>query len=339
MPSVLTPHLAARGLRALVGSRWELPYALPPGGARLRLAFVGQSTYFQACALGDECEEIETSFVDFRAGADSTAMLTALAAFDPHVVVAFRPEILPAGVLDALERAATIGFLTEPLPRLSDDAHADLERRLDDLKATDAGNFDRLITFDPLIASSADAYAPVWRSLPLPVADLFYAPVRPSGPKPGVLFIGRSTPHREDYLVGAKHEFDILHVAHGVDGPRLHELLAQHEVGINLHNEPYPSFENRVCLHLAAGHLVLSEPLSPTHGLEPGIDFVEVRQPRDLHHAIWTVRRHPRAYDRIRYRGRAKAEHYRASRVYPRLLHDLYLDLGAFGTGRRTVRG
>ncbi len=338
MPSPLTPHLSSRGLAALVGPQWRLPYRLPHAGSTLRLAFVGQSTYFQACALGGESPDIESVFLDFRAGADATAMLAALHAFDPDVVVAFRPEIVPPGAFDALERAATIGFLTEPLPRSDDAGHADLERRLGDLEATDVGNFDRLISFDPLIASAADAYAPVWRSLPLPVADVFYAPVRPARANPGVLFVGRSTTHRENYLIEAKHRFDLLHIAHGVDGAKLRALFEEHEVGINLHNEPYPSFENRVCLHLAAGHLVISEPLSPTHGLEPGIDFLEVRQPRELLHAIWTLHRHPGTYDRIRYRGRVKAEQFRASRVYPRLLHDLYLDLAAFGSERRAAR-
>ena len=120
MPTQITSHLVSRGLRALVGDRWDLPYALAPSGARLRLAFIGQSTYFQACALADECSEIETSFVDFRAGADPRPMIAALASFDPHVVLAFRPEIVPAEAFDALERAATVGFLTEPLPRRGD---------------------------------------------------------------------------------------------------------------------------------------------------------------------------------------------------------------------------
>jgi hypothetical protein len=43
----------------------------------------------------------------------------------------------------------------------------------------------------------------------------------------------------------------------------------------------------------------------------------------------------PGAFESIRVRGRAKAELYRASSVYPRLIHDLYLDLAAFGTRRR----
>lgn len=337
MPAALTPHLRSRGLRALLGGRWALPYRLPPPGAALRLAFVGQSTYFEACALGDECADLDTVFVDFRAALDPAPMLAALAAFDPDVIVAFRPEIFPPGAFDRFDGAATVGFLTEPLPR-ADGGHPDLERRLRDLEATDVGNFDRLVSFDPLIASTAEAHAPVWRSLPLPVADPYFAPVRPVRSPPGVVFVGRSTPHRENYLGDAKHRFDLLHVAHGVDAAGLLKLLRENDVGVNLHNEPYPSFENRVCLHLAAGHLVLSEPLSPTHGLEPWIDFVEVRQPRELVHTIWTLRLHPRAYDRIRYRGRAKAELFRASRVYPRLLHDLYLDLAAFGTERRAPR-
>jgi hypothetical protein len=39
-------------------------------------------------------------------------------------------------------------------------------------------------------------------------------------------------------------------------------------------------------------------------------------------------------YRRVRIRGRRKAEAFRASRVYPRLVHDLLLDLDVFGTER-----
>ena len=132
----------------------------------------------------------------------------------------------------------------------------------------------------------------------------------------------------------AKHTYDILHVAHGVDVEMLEKLFAEHDIGINLHNEPYPSFENRVCLHLAAGHLVLSERLTPSHGLEPGIDFIEIASAAEIVHVLHVLETYPGAYDRIRIRGRAKAELYRSSVVYPRLIHDLYLDLAVFGTAR-----
>ena len=136
----------------------------------------------------------------------------------------------------------------------------------------------------------------------------------------------------------SKHEFDLLHLAFGVDADRLVEVMRDHEVGINIHNEEYPSFENRICLHLAAGHLVLSEPLSPEHGLEPGLDYVEIKNPSQLQHLIEMLRRFPNMYHRTRVRGRRKAEEFRASRVYPRMVADLLGDIAAFGTDRGTPR-
>ena len=154
---------------------------------------------------------------------------------------------------------------------------------------------------------------PVWRSLPIPVADRLYRPVRRmdrAHATPRMLFVGRSTVHRERFLLDVKHRFDCLHVAFGIQVDELERLLDRHHITFNIHNEPYPSFENRVLLHLAAGHLVISEPLSPTHGLEPGFDYVEVDTPED---AARRRRRAPTPYldtfHRVRVRGRQKAEH------------------------------
>jgi hypothetical protein len=259
-------------------------------------------------------------------------MLASLRALDPDVVVVFRPEIVPPGAFDGL-RALTLGFNTEPIPRTeAARAHPDQLFRLSELAQTDPGQFDRIVTFDPLGAAAAEPYGlKVWRSLPLPVADAVFAPVRPAARPPRITFLGYSTEHREAWLVDAKHHYDILHVAYGVHGDKLRELFARTDVAINLHGEPYPSFENRVCLHLAAGHLVLSEPLSPLHGLEPGIDFLELRSPGQLLEAIFGLRAYPGVHDAVRRRGRRKAESFRASRVWPRVLGDLVRDVRAFG--------
>ena len=61
-----------------------------------------------------------------------------------------------------------------------------------------------------------------------------------------MLFVGRSTVHRERYLIDVKHRFDCLHVAFGIQVEELEELLDAHQITFNIHNEPYPSFENRV---------------------------------------------------------------------------------------------
>jgi hypothetical protein len=310
------------------------PYPTPRDGAPLRLAFVGQFTFFAACALNEQSARVQTTFAEFRAGGDAGALLSQLQAFAPHVVVVFRPEVLPAGVFAELP-AAVLGFLTEPLPR--GDArwiHADLKRRRQDLVAMDPANVDRLVSFDPLIVPTADEVMRVWRSLPLPVADRLYKPIRPPHGRPSILFVGRSTRHRERFLERPKAELDVLHAAFGIGLGDLEALMGAHDIGVNLHNEPYPSFENRVCLHLAAGHLVVSETLSPTHGLEPDVDYLEIAEPYQLLGALRTAVRFPRAYERVRIRGRRKAEAYRASHVFPRLVADFLQDLRVFGTDR-----
>ena len=312
-----------------------MAYPVPPSGAPTRLTFVGQETYFRSAALTSPTNEIEPSFVDFRQGADAAAMLAELEGTRPQAIVVFRPELLPAGVL-ADVRAPIVGFLTEPLPRgRGREVHPDLKLRLSVTAQVDRSNFDRLVSFDPLFAETAERLAPVWRSFPLPVDDSHFRDVpEQANEPPRVAFLGRSTEHRERFLIPVKHRFDVLHIAHGLHGDPLVGLLAELDAGINLHNEPYPSFENRVCLHLAAGNLVISEPLSPTHGLEPGIDFVEVDTPEGLEQVVEELHRDPGAHHAERVRGRAKAEAFRASKVYPRLLNDLRADLDAFGTER-----
>lgn len=303
----------------------------------LRLAFVGQATYFRSCALTVPTGGLEPSFVDYRAGLDPKPLLSALSEIDPDVVVAFRPDVIPDGVFADLD-AITLGYLTEPLPRDQSSSHPDLDRRLGYLAALDPTNFDRILSFDPLMRASVERVAPLWRSLPLPVADEYFAPV-PGGPhRARALFVGRSTEHRELFLASAKHEFDVVHIAHGANDDKLRELLAESDIGINLHNENYPTFENRCATIMAAGNLLISERLSPTHGLEPAIDFLEVTIPEELHRTLFNVRRHPDAYRRVRIRGRHKAEYFRASRVYPRLIRDLVLDVRTFGRGRTSTR-
>ena len=184
-----------------------------------------------------------------------------------------------------------------------------------------------MIAFDPYIAKTASGVIPVWRSLPLPVADRFYRPVGAPATTPRVLFVGRSTPHREKLLEAAKARHEVLHLAFGVDAAHLEELLGEHDLAINIHNHPYPSFENRVCLHLAAGNLVATEPLSPTHGLEVGIDYLQFSYAGELADIIEALERFPGTWHDVRIRGRRKAEIFRASRVYPRIVSDLRADL------------
>ena len=299
----------------------------------MKLAFVGQREYFGYTSLQAPAGGVEPAFVHFYPEAPVAPLLAELRALDPDVVFVWRPELIPAQAFADLG-AITVGYLTEPLPRPDTVPHADLAARWETLQRTDPGNFDRIVSFDPLVVPTVDTHMRVWRSFPIPVADAYFAPVDPPNPEPRVLFTGRSTRHRERFLGPVKKDFPTVHLAHGVTDEQLMPFLREADIGVNLHNEPYPTFENRVPAYLAAGLLAISEPLSPHHGLQPGRDLLEVREPYGLYELVNQAARTPHAFDTIRRQGRRAAERWRASRVYPRFARDLIADVRTFGRGR-----
>ena len=115
---------------------------------------------------------------------------------------------------------------------------------------------------------------PVWHSRPSrrrqPVHGL-----RERAHPPRLLFVGRSTEHRERILAPVKASSRWSSRPRAVRGSAA-GFLRRADVQLNLHNNPYPTFENRVSIALAAGHLVISEPLSPSHGLTAGRDYLEI---------------------------------------------------------------
>lgn len=308
----------------------------PPSGVDgrpLRVAFVGQSVYFRHCAMERPASGIEPFFVDFRAAAPAGPLLDRLQQLDPDVVLVFRPEIVPEGLFRSL-RAITIGYLTEPLPRTDSD-HPDLRERMWWLEQVDASNFDRIVSFDPLIAETAASVVPVWRSLPIPVADSLFMDVHERSRPPRLLFLGRSTEHREELLSPVKLAHPIVHIGHGLFGEQLRRFLGEADVQLNLHNNPYPSFENRVCIALAAGHLVVSEPLSPRHGLTPERDYLEVEDSAQLCAVVDRLMEEPGAWGDVQAAGRRAAEDFRASLVYPRMVREALAEIEQGGADRR----
>jgi hypothetical protein len=290
-----------------VNGRDDLPYPGPPGDGPLRLAFVGRSAIFAPAALERHDGALRTLFVDHRRASDPGETRAALESFAPHAVVVFRPAAVGSGVVSGL-RVPVLGVVTQP---------ADVATR---------DEADRVVALGPFRLTGA------WRSLPTPVADRFFRPVRRVRGVPRMLFLGPPTAHRERYLLDVKHRFDCLHAAFGLDAGELERVLDAHHIAFNLDGEP--GFVDRVPLHLAAGQLLISEPLGPGYGLESGLDHVEVSYPEELLQAAATARAYPEAYHRVRVRGRQKAERLRASRVWPALVRDLLLDLRAFGTHR-----
>ena len=155
---------------------------------------------------------------------------------------------------------------------------------------------------------------------PLPVADEFFAMPRPGKGVPRALVIVHSSERVERMLVDSKHRHELLHVAGGLKAAALRATLASGEVAINVRDDDRPGFGLRALLYLAAGLLLITEPLHPPSGLRPGDDHLEIRSSADLVALLGQVRADREKFAGVRAAGRQAAEAFRASRVYPDLL-------------------
>ena len=275
-----------------------MSYPSPPAGAPVRVTFAGPAPAMAAHLPHAPCGGIRPRFVDVRAGAEPDSVRKALAQGAPHAVVALD---VPAEALQELP-AATLGL------------------------GACASGCDRVL--------GAPGATGVWRARPLPVDDRLFASVRAAAGPPRALCLTPSTGRREWMLVLAKHGHDVVHYAHGLAGDALIAALTAADVGIAAAADDALAFAGEALIHLAAGHLLLAERFAPPCGLEPGIDYLPVASREDLAAVLTRLRLRPDAYERVRLRGRLKAEEHRASVVWPRLVLDLLEDIRVFGPGR-----
>jgi hypothetical protein len=291
------------------------PGARRRGGMPLRIAFLGAAMWLDGCAPVAPVQGLVCERFDLGTGAEVERVLADARAFAPDATVLFDPPSLPA---EALRDApgTTLGVLVEGVP----------ERAVPGIEC-----LDRLVSFVPALTGTRIEGGEVWRAIPPPVSDALYGEIRPLRHAPRVMSIGRSTEHREAMLMPAKHHHDLLQVIHGVSGEELIELLDEYDVGIYVARESGGGFDQQVGVHLAAGQLLLADELAPAHGLERNIDYLHVDSPQGLVWMLDRLGRFPEMHQRVRVRGRLKAEQYRASRLFARIAHDLLADVAAFG--------
>lgn len=161
---------------------------------------------------------------------------------------------------------------------------------------------------------AAGAREGVWRSAPLPVADGLYSDDEPAA-LDRAAWLGPPTPRRDGY------------VSHFAGRVRPAEDDRAAGIAVNIHDDR-PACEHRALVALAQGRLLVSETLAPSRGLEPGIDYIEARDLDDVFLMVENAARTPEAFRRVRLHGRRKAELFRASRIVPRIVGDLLLELG-----------
>ncbi|MCW3003210.1 MAG: hypothetical protein JWQ20_2508 [Conexibacter sp.] len=286
------------------------------------MTFLGREIDHRPWILSAAVGDVVPTFVDHPAGAAPDDLLDAVRATTPDAIVAFTPGDVPADAL-AETGALTLAVVTATFAPGVDDVwhvHSDLPAA----PALPQG-YDRVLTTDPLLARAAGA----WRSAPLPVDDARFADAPSAGHELRAVFAGEHTPWRGYWLDEASEHYGLRHLSGAEIGG---EEFRDATVGLCLREaREQPAFPATALLHLAAGHLLITEPLRPARGLEPGLDHLEVREPIELMHLLHQVRKRPAAFEHIRLRGRARMELFRASAVWPRVLADLAADVAAYG--------
>jgi hypothetical protein len=293
-------------------------------GESLRVAFLGPPAWLDVCLPADGQDS--SLRVAFAAGeGDPTRTLVELAEFCPDVSVILDPISLDPRLLAGIP-GVTLAILVGRLP----------EPESEPERTAALQTLDRVATFVPALTGERIGEGYVWRAFPVPVADRFFADVRPVGHPPRAMSIGRSTSYRETMLMPVKHHHDLLQVIHGVNGDLLSELLGSYDVGVYVSPEARSGFGLQVALHLAAGQLLFCTPLYPAHGLERDIDYLQFDSAEGLVWSLQRLGRFPEMYQRVRVRGRMKAEQYRASSLFARIIEDLLADVRVFGRGLTT---
>jgi hypothetical protein len=154
-----------------------------------------------------------------------------------------------------------------------------------------------------------------WRTLPLPVADARFAPLPLAPLARRSAWLGPAGERRRAYLD-----------RHGGTQERWSGTA---EIVMNLPEGESAGVTHDIAAALATGCLLVSETLTPSHGLEPGVDYLEARDPDDVYIAVENALRRPQAFRRIQLAGRRKAERFRASTLLTRVAHDLRRELAA----------
>jgi hypothetical protein len=286
-------------------------------GRVTRVVFLGRRALFGAHVLSAPVGGVEPAFVEARGrGDDPAALRGALAEHAPDVVVVLRPDAIPPGALAGLD-AQVLGVVTDPL---QGNAYNQAE-----LARAEVTAFDRVIVTDPRSIEPARALGlPVWRSLPLPVDDALYRAPRPSARPPRIIYLGHSTMHREETLIGLKHEFDLPHYAYGLLDDDLRDVLHAADAGLVVGNDPgLGVLDHTMLVHLAAGHLVVAEPPHERRGLLPGVHYLEAADRDAFRRIVARLHATPDAWDRVRVQGHHAARPFAASRAWPRIVADL----------------
>ena len=236
--------------------------------------------------------------------------------FDADITIFFRGELVPIEVLEALS-GLKVNLSSEPFPKIIDRNPVYTEDSLARfeffLRIFDRP-YDYIFHYDEVSRTFFERQGiQLSGFFPFPIATEVITPSN-KPKKWDIFFSGRSTPHRDQFFGPLKRDFNFLHINHGVVGSDLLDFIHQCKISLNIHAENEVSWEPRTQFLMAAGSLLVSEPLSPTCPLRPGIDFIEVSEPWKMYETCKHILENYDDYKHIAESGRQRVEEVLSSR-------------------------
>ncbi|MGA9869452.1 MAG: glycosyltransferase [Acetobacteraceae bacterium] len=301
-----------------------------------KVAFIGQTEYFR-CHYETDLDADCTVFEKHLVWDAPSSWYDDLLEFNADINIFFRGDLVPLSVVEAL-KGLRVSYSTEPFPKLlnggSFDYTLDSLGRFEQFTRIQNYPFEYVLHYDEASKSFLEGQGfELSGYVPLPIATEAYCPVEAPRER-DILFLGRSTAHRERHLGQLKLDFDTFHIAHGWPPLRrdrgstadLTQLVNQFRICLNLHAEEELSWEPRMQLMMACGALVVSEPISPNPYLQPDVHFVEIRTPAELYRTCCDIVSDPDRFDVIRETGHREVVRSLSARAcWPRLFESLAL--------------
>jgi len=295
------------------------------GGRKPKVGFASQPEYFRFIYehdLDDFADVFEFK-LHMGMGIDDFAQLIE---FQADYNFFFRGEFVPDGVLEKL-RGHKIALSSEPFPRV---VRGHYEYTRDSINRYIAFRSIRNKPYDYVFHYDAASLAFLaWDKLyvsgefAFPVATSVYSN-RLKSKRWDIFFIGRSTLHRERHFGYLKHRYNFLHICHGVWGPELVDYMCAAKICLNVHAENEVSWEPRMQMMLSCDVFVISEKITPNGILRPGVDFVEINSPLELHQAVEYYLHHDGERQAIARSGAERVREMLDSRInFQRLMEDI----------------
>jgi hypothetical protein len=289
------------------------------------VAFIAQPEYFDF-HYRDILESIYTVRYFPNSFSENPDFFKELVEFDADINVFFRGELLPVEVLNALS-GIRVNLSSEPFPKIINQSLVYTEDSLNRfeffLRIFDRP-YDYIFHYDEVSKAFFENQGiELSGFFPFPLATEVIKPASVAK-KWDIFFSGRSTTHRDQFFNPLKRDFNFLHINHGVVGPDLLDFVHQCKISLNIHAENEISWEPRTTFMLAAGSLMISEPLSRTCPLRPGIDFIEINDPWQAYETCRQVLANYEAYKHIAESGRKRVVDVLSSRkTFPVFFNDL----------------